>query len=249
MPWGDLIVIMVKSNGNAKVLFVDIETAGVNALRSDLGFVICFGFKWAGEKRAHCLTIDQFGSWKGSVKGFSDKKLLEAASKIFNAADIVVAHFGSVFDRRFLQGRLLLNNLPPIPNTKMRDTCIIARSVANFSSNRLKHLAKILGLKEQKRENGWPQSWMQVMAGDKKALKRLADYCKGDVLVLEELYNRLAPFDSAGTRKVFARNKCGECGGEINYRGFSYQQNKRYRRFVCKDCGKWGRETNAVKES
>jgi len=227
-----------------KILFFDIESAGVNALKSDLGFVILFGWKWAGEREAHCLQID-----RKHLHRFDDSKLLKQAAKLLGQADIVVGHFASVFDRRFIQGRLLINKLEPIPPTKLRDTCMIARSVANFSSNRLKHLAKILGLRHQKLENNWPQAWFEVMKGNAKALAGLAKYCKGDVLALEELYNALRPFDNAHPNIYLDRHHCGVCGSGVQYRGTALVNNKRYRRFQCKKCGRWGRETQALKEN
>lgn len=227
-----------------KILTFDLESAGVNALKSDLGFVICIGYKWLHEKKANVLMLDQ-----ADLKRFDDKKILAEFSLLFNEADLVVGHYASVFDRRFIQGRLLINNLPPIPPTKMRDTCMISRSAANFSSNRLKHLCKILNLKQQKMENGWPLAWFQVMTGDMKALKGLADYCKGDVLATEELYMRLRPFDNAHPRVEMDRAKCPVCSGAVQYRGYSFVAGKRYRRFQCVGCSKWGRENNAVKET
>lgn len=225
-----------------KILFFDIESAGVNALKSDLGFVILFGYKWNYESEAHVLAID----FK-SLKRFDDSKLLKRASKLLEAADLTVAHFGSVFDRRFIQGRLLINKLPPIPPTKMRDTCMIARSVANYSSNRLKHLCKILDLGHQKLDNNWPIAWFKVMQGDKKTLKSLGDYCIGDVLALEDLYNRLRSFDNPHPRMIEDRSKCGVCGGDVEYRGFTHIGHLKYRRFVCKKCHRWDRERKAAK--
>jgi uncharacterized protein YprB with RNaseH-like and TPR domain len=225
---------------NPKVLIFDIESAGVNALQADLGFVIVFGYKWLGEKQAHSITIDP-----ASLKRFDDRKLLQEASKLLNEADLTVAHFGSVFDRRFIQGRLLINNLAPIPPTKMRDTCMIARSVAKFSSNRLKHLAKILDLRHQKLDNNWPMAWFKVMQGDIKALRGMAHYCEGDVLALEELYKRLLPFDNAHPRMYF--DGCGHCGSKhIQYRGFSYVNQQKYRRYRCNDCSRWGRDQRSI---
>lgn len=230
-------------NNKPKVLFFDIESAGVNALKSDLGFVICFGYKWQHEAKAHCITIDE-----KSLKKFDDRKLLEEASKILNEADLICGHFASVFDRRFIQGRLLINDLPPIAPTKMRDTCFMARAAANFSSNRLKHLAKILGLSNQKLENNWPTAWFKVMQGDMKALRGMATYCKGDVLALEELYNRLRVFDKRHERIYLDRTKCAVCGNNVQYRGSAINGERRYRRYQCVVCGKWGKETNCIKE-
>jgi hypothetical protein len=221
----------------SKILTFDLETAGVNARRSDLGFVILFGYKWSYEKKAGLISID-----RKSLAKFDDKKLLVSASRIMEEADLVVGHFASIFDRRFFQGRLLINGLPPIPPTKMRDTCLIARSVGNFSSNRLKHLAKILKLKHQKLENNWPDAWFQVMRGNMKVLREMGEYCKGDVLATEELYTCLTPFDNSHPRMITDRSKCRLCGGEVEYRGFSYVGERAYRRFVCKKCRRWDRE-------
>lgn len=226
-----------------KILFFDIESTGVNALRSDLGIVMLFGYKWAHEKRAHVLKITAH-----DLRNLDDRKLLIAASALLDEADILVGHFASVFDRRFIQGRLLIHGLPPIPNTKMRDTCMVARSVANYSSNRLKHLAKILNLKHQKLENNWPEAWFEVLRGNMHVLDQLADYCKGDVLALEELYYRLLPFDTPHPRLVEDRSKCGSCGGAVEYRGFAWVGQNKYRRFVCKACRRWDRERKAVRE-
>lgn len=222
---------------SARILFYDIETAGVNALKSDLGFVILFGYKFSDEKQAHVLQIDQ-----KSLKQFSDRLLLKQASRIIEQADIVCAHYGSVFDRRFIQGRLLINHLPPIPPTKMRDTKFIASSNANFSSNRLKNLAKTLGLKNRKTENNWPTAWFKVMQGDMNALRKMALYCKHDVLALEELYYRLRPFDNPHPRLNDDREACPVCRGTIQYRGYAIAGEYRYKRFQCTQCGKWGRD-------
>ena len=223
-----------------KILYFDIESAGVNALRSDLGFVILFGYKWNYEKEARIIVID-----RTNLRKFNDKILLQKASRVFTKADLVVAHYGSVFDRRFIQGRLLLNGLPPIPATKMRDTCMVARSVANFSSNRLKHLAKILNLRHQKLDNNWPTAWLLAMQGNMKAIHGLVKYCKGDVLALEELYNRLLPFDNAHPR-IYFDDKCRVCGGEVTHHGISFIGERRYRRWQCSKCGKWDRSRKAI---
>lgn len=226
----------------ARILFFDIETAGVNALKSDLGFVILFGYKWSDEKETHCIQID-----RKSLDTFSDKKLLMQASKLFLEADLIVGHYASIFDARFINGRLLINNLPPIPPVKLRDTKFMASVQANFSSNRLKHLAKILGLRHQKLENNWPMAWFQVMRGNMKTLNEMAEYCKGDVIAMEELYYRLRPFDKSHPRIVPDKTKCAACGGGIQYRGFAVLDHNRYRRFQCQQCGKWDRERKAIK--
>ena len=132
---------------------------------------------------------------------------------------------------------------------------MMARSIGSFSSNRLGHLCNILGLHNQKLSKGvdsvapWPQAWFKVLAGDERALKGMAEYCKQDVLALEELYNRLKVFDQNHPRLIMDRAKCRICGSNVEYRGYAYNLNQKYRRFVCKnrDCRRWDRETSAVK--
>ena len=232
-------------NKQPKVLFFDLESNGTNALKSDLGFVIVFGWKWAHEKSAHAITLT-----KKELDNFDDSRLLKDASKLIQEADILVGHFASVFDRRFIQGRLLLSGLPPIPNTRLRDTCLITRSFANFSSNRLKHLAKILDLRNQKLENNWPEAWLEVLKGNMKVLGELAHYCKGDVLAVEELYNKIRPFDNASPRLYEDRETCSVCGSQVQYRGIAIVGQQRYRRFQCLNakCGRWDRERKALKD-
>src|SRR5882757_6826992 len=133
-----------------RILFFDIETGGVNALKSDLGFTLNFGYKWLGEKTVHCLTVDQYPNWFTTKGSINDKGILKAALKIMEQADILVGHFASVFDRRFIQGRCAIHGLTPPPPTKMRDTCMVARSAFNFSSNRLENLTDVLRLPVKK---------------------------------------------------------------------------------------------------
>jgi len=229
-----------------KVLFWDIESCGVNALKSDLGFCVMVGYKWNYEDKARIITIA-----KKDLKQFNDKNVLTAFSEVYNEADLTVAHFGSVFDRRFIQGRLLIHQLPPIPKTKMRDTCMLARSIANYSSNRLANLGNTLSLSNRKMEkgNGWPQWWLRGMQGDMKAIEDMAEYGKQDVLALEELYYRLLPFDNAHPRMSFEedRQTCPKCGGNVQYHGVAFTGTQRYKRFQCNDCGAWGKDTKGVK--
>jgi len=225
-----------------KILFFDIESAGINALRSDLGFVLMVGYKWNYENSVRVLTIKQ-----KDLRHFDDRDILTRFCAVYNKADITVAHFGSVFDRRFIQGRLLINKMPAIPFTKMRDTCMIARSVANYSSNRLKNLSDTLNLKHKKMDKGegWPNWWFKAMQGDMGAIRDMAAYCRDDVLALEELYYRLLPFDNAHPR-IYFDDKCRVCGGEVSHHGVSFVGERRYRRFQCTACGKWDRSRKAL---
>lgn len=235
------------NNGNGgsnepRILVFDIETAGVSALKPDLGFVIIIGWKWVGDKETHALLIEP-----EDLSDFDDSNLLKKFLILAEQADLLVGHWSSHFDRKFIQGRLLINHLPPIPPTRMRDTCLLARAAANFSSNRLKHLAHILKLKHQKASSGWPEAWFEVMRGNYRAVQKLAIYCKSDVECTEELYLMLRPFDAPHPILIEDRTRCSVCSGEVEYRGSAWFGGSKHRRYVCKKCGKWGRESKAMK--
>lgn len=234
---------------NPKILLFDLETGGVNALKSDLGMILCFGYKFLGDKKAKVLTVDMFPNWFSTEKGVNDAGITKAALAIMETADIIVAHYGEKFDRKFFQGRCLVNNLTPPPPTKLRDTWRIARTAFNFSSNRLGNLAKVLKLPQQKQEkkgDAWPGWWIRSMAGDRKAIREMAAYCAQDIQTLEALYLRLRAYDNPHPRLITDRALCRLCGGNVEYRGVAFVGENHYRRFQCKICGKWDRESRKM---
>ena len=234
-----------------KILIWDLETAGINGFEADLASIVCFGYKWLGEKNAHVLTVDQYPNWFSTERGLNDKPLIQVALKIMDEADIIVAHYGDKFDKPFFAGRCAIHGLTPPAPAKQRDTCFIAWKTFKFSSNRLQNLADIfrLGEKKYKKEcpDEWPGWWLGALAGNKKAIKEMAKYCAQDIQTLEQVYLRLRPYDKAHPRIVDDRATCGTCGGEVEYRGFTYTTDCKYRRFQCKSCGKWGKESRRVK--
>lgn len=240
------------SKKNPKVLIWDLETGGVNALKPSLGFIFVFGYKWLGEKEVHTLRFEDYNGYTNTGTGYTDKYLLKAATKVMEKADLMVAHFGDRFDRPFVNGRLAINSLPPIPTTKQVDTCLLAWKHFNFHSNRLKDLAKFLKCKQRKEENEFPDWWLQALRGGKlakRALDLMEHYNKQDVRTLEEIYLRLRPFENKPL-KLFDKG-CRLCGSPVKYDGgHTRTKEKVYKRFKCtnKVCGYWDRDTKAVKE-
>lgn len=229
-----------------RILIWDLETAGVNALQADLSAIVCFGYKFLGDKKARVLTVDMFPGWFSRENGINDKPLLKAMLKVMEEADLTVAHYGERFDKVFFQGRCAIQGLTPPPPTKMRDTWYIAYKTFRFSSNRLVNLADIfrLGQKKTRKEvpDEWPGWWLKALAGNRKAIAEMAEYCKQDVETLEQVYLRLRPFDQQHPRLVQDRAHCGSCGSKsIQYRGFAFTGQRKYRRFVCRECGRWDR--------
>ena len=233
-----------------KTLIWDLETAGVGGLNADQGFIVCFGYKWHGETAVKCLTLLDYPGKNCQ----DDTNLIKAAYDIIVKADLSVAHFGGGFDRPYLNSRLIRAGLAPLPQTRLVDTCIIARHQLKLSSNRLAAIAKFFDLDTKKMEkgNGWPNWWMGAMRGDRKSILMMSKYCKQDVQCLDEVYEAMRTI-IPGKYMISAaiglnRKVCHNCGGPVSYRGVYFSAHRMYRRYQCRACGRWGHDPKAVEK-
>jgi hypothetical protein len=244
-----------------KILVWDIETNGVNARDADLGFITCFGYKWLNSKSVKCISLldcETFTKALGSVsKGdrsiktidrlHDDSELLKKAAEVMNQADYLIAHYGDKFDKPFIKTRMLIAGIPPIPDVKQIDTCKLAWNHLKFSRNRLGHLAEVLGCKNLKQEkgNGFPLWWHRAMAGHEGSIRDMSEYCKRDVLALEDIALKLRPYWPRLVKWDLdsQRPNCKTCGSNtIQWRGFERRVTKKwkYHRYQCQSCGSWG---------
>lgn len=239
---------MIEKN-KGKIMIWDIETAGVQGLCADRGFVVCFGWKFVGEKTEHCITLLDYPG----KNCHDDSKLLAQALNILESADSLVAHYGQKFDLPYIEARLLKAKLKPIPNTRLVDTCLIARYKLKLSSNRLGNLADFLGVETKKmvKRSGWPDWWLGALRGDKESIKKMAVYCKQDVKCLEECYlamRHIIPrkyiFNYSIGEKVWT---CSACGGHRKQdRGHYVSDLKIWKRYQCQGCGRWDKSSKAI---
>jgi uncharacterized protein YprB with RNaseH-like and TPR domain len=226
-----------------KILVFDIETAGVNAFKADLGWVISISYKWLGEGKVQNMMITDF---KAAFKKnpHNDYHLLKEFKKVIDQADFLCAHYGSVFDKRFLNGRLKVHNLGRIAPRQLIDTCMIARAHFTFSSNRLANLAKVLGCKSRKMEKGegWPNWWYQFMGGNPppSTIRDMKKYNNIDVLTLEEIAIKLREYWPSWINYSVGKeiDCCPSCGGEhLVKNGTRMTGTGKKQTYLCKDCG------------
>ena len=82
------------------------------------------------------------------------------------------------------------------------------------------------------------------------AQKRMIRYCKNDVKITSQLFDRLLPWiDGLNVPLISGGNDedmseavamCTRCGGvNIHQRGWAYTTTYRYKRYCCADCGGW----------
>lgn len=229
-------------------LFFDVETSPNIGLFWQAGYkqsisydnivkeraVICICYKWEGEEDVYGLTWDSKQS---------DKKMLADFVKVANHADELVGHNGDKFDLPWIRTRCLLHGIEMFPKYTTIDTLKISRQQFRFNSNRLNYIAQYLGIGQKiKTEfNLWKNVLLEK---DKDALAHMVEYCKEDVRLLEQVYQRLSQHTYSKTHYgvVYGqdRGSCNNCGSDelIKQRVRVTAAGTRYIQYRCKTCGK-----------
>ena len=202
--------------------------------------ILCFAYKWLGEKKTRVVGQDDFKGWKPGVN--NDTKLVQALHALFNEADVIIAHNGDKFDIKRANTRFMVHHLKPPEPYRTIDTLKVARKVGAFSSNKLDYLVQQLDLGE-KIDSGGIETLKDVLAGKKKAWKELKQYNKVDIDILEKLYLTLRPWMTNHPSLAIYNDmpaSCPKCGSEHLRRGgfFATKVGKR-KRYQCLECGGW----------
>lgn len=227
-----------------KILLLDIETSPNLAyvwgiweqnIRLDQmvtsSTTMCWAAKWHGEKQ---VMFD-------SIHKSSEKKMLKGVHKLLDEADAVVHYNGKKFDIPTLNKEFLLNGLSPPAPYKQIDMLQVARGAFRFQSNKLDYVAQQLGLGQKTAHEGF-QLWVDCMAKDAGAWKRMEKYNKNDVVLLEKVYNTMLPWIKNHPNKNLydGTEACHRCGSKaLQRRGVARTIGVTYQRYQCNSCGGW----------
>lgn len=249
--------------GNPNILIVDVETApilgwvwslwentlGLNQIKADW-HLLSWSAKWYTDAAGKTWGPHNKVMYQDqrNIKDIEDdSKLLKGIWKLLNEADICLSQNGVAFDFKKLNTRFILSGMNPPSPHKDIDTLKIAKKHFAFTSNKLEFLTSKLCQKFKKdHHKKYPgfELWKGCMAGDLNAWKSMEKYNKHDIFSLEELYHKLAPWDSSvdfslyhGSEKL--RCNCGS--RKLERRGFSYTPAGKYQRYQCQSCFKWTR--------
>lgn len=198
-------------------------------------FLMSYSYKWYGEDKVHSVALPDFPGYKKNKH--DDRRLCESLHKLFEEADVIVAHNGDTHDQPKSNARFIFHGLLPPSPYKTIDTKKVAKRYFKFNSNSLNNLSKYFGLGE-KIEN--PKGlWRGCMDGDLKSWKLMKKYNKQDVVLLEKIYEKMKPW--MGESHPYIGEGCPVClSKNIQKRGFTrYKNNKAKQRFQCQDCGAW----------
>ena len=141
------------------------------------GKILCYSAKWLGKEKII------FGGW-------NERKIVKELWKLFDEADILVAHNLKHFDLRWCLTKFSQYNLPRPSHYKKFDTLMEARKQWILPSYKLNDISDYFGLGKKIEHEGWPL-WKKCIKGDKKARKKMELYNKQDVRLLEAIYNKL----------------------------------------------------------
>lgn len=237
-----------------KVLLFDIETAPIlgyvwslwennvalNQIHTDW-YILSWAAKWLGSKEV--MYQDQ----RRAPNKEDDKALLTPLWKLLNEADIVVTQNGKQFDSKKLNARFIINGFSPPSPYKHIDTKILAKRHFGFTSNRLEYMTEKLCTKYKKLKHekfaGF-ELWRECLAGNPAAWAEMEKYNRHDVLSLEELYQKLQPWDSQVNFNLYRKDtnqKCNCGSSDLQRRGYSYTGAGKWQRFECQNCGAWSR--------
>jgi hypothetical protein len=236
----------VVDSGEYRILIVDIET------RPSLAYIwrvwqenisndqliqptemISWAAKWVGVDGVKFASVYHDGK----------KKMVQGIWHLLNEADAVLHFNGRKFDvphlqREFLEGGLL----PPAPY-KQIDLIDAVRKQFRFTSNRLAHVSKVLGLEGKVEHEGFPL-WVKCMNGEDDAWTRMREYNIQDVLLLEDLYGIMLPWlpNHPSIAAFKGEDCCTKCGSDdLKKRGFAYTNMGKFQQYCCGACGSWVR--------
>lgn len=197
------------------------------------------GWMWEGQKSPR---------WIGE-NTHSHEDMLKVVRNLMDQADILVHWNGDRFDEPWLQAEFALYDIPePSPCTPL-DLMKATKRKLRLLSYKLDYVAQYFGL-GQKIKHGGFRLWVQCMAGDEKAWRAMARYCKQDVLLLPAIRHRLLGRIKHPHVGLWADDPtlaiCGNCGSDqLQKRGFAYTSLGKFQQYVCTACGRWHRVKKA----
>jgi len=239
-------------NNKANVLFMDVETTPLIAYswgpKYDTSLIdvlehtriLSYSAKWLGGKHITKGWPDYKGYKKGAL---NDKSITEDIWELINEADIIVAHNGRDFDVKVINTRIALHGLTPPAPYKIVDTKTEAKKYMRLPSNSLNDICDFFGIGRKLEHEGFPL-WKKCMAGDVAAWRRMKEYNRRDIILLESVYLRILPWMATHPTVGMYTDKlvCPRCGsGKLQSRGWSITRTMKYKRVHCQNCGSWSR--------
>ena len=176
-------------------------------------YPLMFSYKELGEPVQNVSLRD----FEGYVSGNDcEEWLVEECWRLFDDADILIAHNGRRFDKKKMNAKFLEFGLPEPSPYKLVDTLEIAKNNFALTSNKLDYLMRRL-LNDHKLDTGGFDLWIGCMEGNDDAWDVMEEYCNKDTTGLEEVYLKLRAWDKRAPNVSMhiddGKEHCVVCGG------------------------------------
>lgn len=239
-------------SSSPKLLFYDIETSlqpvavfglahndwiDPSAILQER-YVISAAWLWEGDSKVHSVSVlDDPKRYKKNPH--DDYHVISTFRKVLAEADVIVGHNSDSFDKRWIDTRILVHDLAPLPPIASIDTYKTAKARLYLNSNKLDYLGKLLKVGQKTQTS--PGLWMRVLNGDPKAVAEMVSYNQQDVILLKNVFNKLKPYVANHiNRELFGGTGCPRCGStKIQSRGVHHAVTRVYRRWQCQSCQGW----------
>jgi hypothetical protein len=236
-----------------KVLILDIETTPIEAyvwglydqnispeqIKKDWS-VLSWSAKWLDDSPKNIMYADT----RNKKDPRDDKDILKKMWKLLDKADVILTQNGKRFDQKKLFSRFVQLGFPPPSSFRHIDTLAINRKHFAHTSNKLGYVCKILNTTHKKlTHKKFPgfSLWIACLDKNKEAFKEMELYNKFDVLSLEDMYKKVAPWDNTINLVEYNANGARVCTcGNTTFlkRGFRYTNTGKFQRYRCNKCGK-----------
>lgn len=166
-----------------RLAFFDIEATSLTAT---YGRFLCACFKFQDERTVRTIRARTLRDERTALKEFV---------KIWGETDIVVSVNGLLFDRRFINGRLLRYGLAPLEPKFHIDLRWIHSEYCATAGHSLDLMSRHLRCKTRKFRVD-EETWLQAHDTDNRVLSKTAHdaivkHCVYDVLTTEEVFSKV----------------------------------------------------------
>lgn len=248
---------------NPKILIFDIETmASVawtwaeNMYETGLieiikpGLVIGYSAEWLGTKEVKTKTWSDYqeytpyktlGAYIISPPN-DDKAIVRDIWELLNEANMVIVQNGQAFDLRYINSRFVYYGLAPLKPNQVVDTKKAFKKYLKLPSYSLDNISEYYGLGRKKEHEGWGL-WKRVILGNTKAIRKMKQYNRHDVVLTKEIYLKIRPFikEHPNMNLIMGTElRCRNCGSkDLMRQGKRYNLRGESQQFSCKECGAW----------
>jgi hypothetical protein len=244
--------INLDNKSKPKVLSLDIETSpmlgyiwglwdnnvAINQLKTDW-HILSWAAKWYDDPVDKVMYMDQ----RNAKNIEDDSKILKKLWTLLDEADIILTQYGKKFDKKKINARFILNGMKPPSSYRHIDTLQIAKKHFGFTSHKLEYMTDKLCTKFKKSKHAKYTGfllWRECLNGNEDAWNEMQEYNTLDILSLEELYSKLAPWDNTINFNVYSDNENNTCNcGSTDFKkaGFYYTNSSKFQKYTCKACG------------